>query len=63
MLSGDEVRPGAHPPSGFSARFVNFDRNNDGVISRTEWRENLKMFDRLDANHDGLLSPAELARR
>ena len=41
------------------------DTDADGRISRTEWKGNEEMFNRLDANHDGVLSRDELrgARR
>ena len=37
------------------------DANNDGMISREEWRGRPKAFDRLDKNKDGMISREELA--
>jgi hypothetical protein len=37
-----------------------FDRNNDGVITRDEWRGNDRSFGLLDWNNDGRLSGDEL---
>jgi Ca2+-binding EF-hand superfamily protein len=37
-----------------------WDRNNDGVIARSEWRGTLQEFRNLDWNNDGVLSGAEL---
>ncbi len=36
------------------------DKNNDRQISREEWSRKPKAFDRLDQNHDGVLTEAEL---
>jgi hypothetical protein len=41
-------------------RFRGMDANNDGVISRTEWRGNRVAFDNQDWNRDGVLSEDEL---
>ncbi|HET7711703.1 MAG TPA: hypothetical protein VFL80_07210 [Thermoanaerobaculia bacterium] len=38
------------------------DTNNDGVVSRSEWRGDSASFDRLDSNRDGVLSGAEVSR-
>jgi Ca2+-binding EF-hand superfamily protein len=35
------------------------DTNNDGVISREEWKGRPKAFDRLDQNKDGSISREE----
>ena len=73
ILSGDEVRPGATPPSeaggGFARRaaglawteafFRQLDRNNDGRLVRAEWRHELEDFYRIDDNDDGQLTLAE----
>lgn len=42
------------------ARFRGMDVNNDGVITRREWRGNAVSFDRFDTNHDGILSGTEI---
>jgi Ca2+-binding EF-hand superfamily protein len=43
-----------------SERFRGLDRNNDGVVSRAEWRGNAQAFDNQDWNNDGVLSGDEL---
>lgn len=66
VLSGAEVRPGAERvrrASNRRDRFDDLDRNNDGWISRGEWRGALDVFDRLDRNHDGRLNRDEFSRR
>jgi hypothetical protein len=47
-----------------AARFAAMDTNKDGTISKDEWvaagrRE--QGFDRIDANHDGKITPEEMA--
>lgn len=41
-------------------RFRGMDRNNDGVISRSEWRGNDRSFRNQDWNNDGVLSGREV---
>jgi len=41
-------------------RFRGMDRNNDGVITRTEWRGSRRSFEVHDWNGDGVLSGAEV---
>jgi Ca2+-binding EF-hand superfamily protein len=41
-------------------RFRGMDRNNDGMISRNEWRGSRQSFDVHDWNNDGMLSGAEV---
>jgi len=41
-------------------RFRGMDRNNDGVISRAEWRGNAQAFENQDWNRDDVLSGDEL---
>jgi EF hand len=36
------------------------DRDNDGVITRAEWRGTVRSFRRLDVNRDGVLSGTEI---
>ncbi|MBS1810546.1 MAG: EF-hand domain-containing protein [Acidobacteria bacterium] len=40
--------------------FKKMDANNDQQISRGEWSRKPKAFDRLDRNHDGILTMEEL---
>ena len=66
VLSGDEVRPNGQGPHSVSgerrrSRFREQDSNNDGVISRHEWRDDNQMFDRLDSSRDGVLNLDELS--
>ena len=71
VLSGDEVRVGAHPPANSlegrnvntglqQDRFDYLDVNGNGVVEENEWDGSLEAFDRLDRNHDRRLSRAEL---
>jgi Ca2+-binding EF-hand superfamily protein len=62
ILSGDEVRPGARRTDQQSraARRPYVDTNDDGLISRAEWRGTAERFDALDQNHDGVLTIEEL---
>jgi hypothetical protein len=39
--------------------FLRMDRNYDGDVSRREFLGSKQAFDRLDADHDGLISPDE----
>src|SRR5215510_8075465 len=39
------------------------DTNNDGQISRDEWKGKPRAFDRIDKNGDGLINKQELAER
>ena len=41
-------------------RFEKMDTNQDGKISREEWKGRADAFDRLDTNHDGFLTMDEL---
>ena len=40
----------------------NLDRNGDNRVGRLEWRGSRDVFNRLDRNRDGFLSPSELRR-
>ena len=42
-------------------RFRRMDANNDGQITRNEWRGNARSFDNFDWNNDGVLSGEELS--
>ena len=46
--------------SSIAPRFQGLDRNNDGVVSRSEWRGNNVGFNNQDRNNDGVLSRDEL---
>lgn len=48
-----------HAPRPGPAWFQAMDRNGDGDISRKEWIGKPELFDQLDADHDGLISPDE----
>jgi len=41
-------------------RFRDMDADNDGVITRAEWRGSDQAFQRIDRNHDGVLSGDEV---
>lgn len=41
-------------------RLHDADRNNDGMISRSEWKGSNKKFDRLDRNGDDMLTATEI---
>lgn len=70
VLSGDEVRPRAGAMrtrrgerarrEALIARFGAMDTDNDGVITRSEWRGNAQTFREQDANVDGVLSGDEV---
>ena len=56
----------AQPPAGGggmdpAARFKAMDANNDGAVTKDEWKGPPERFDAIDANHDGKISVAELA--
>ena len=46
--------------SNIAPRFDGMDRNNDGVITRSEWRGNNVAFNNQDWNNDGVLSGDEV---
>lgn len=52
--------PQAPPPPNGAALLAKLDKNHDGKVTLEEYRAPvLQQFDRLDTNHDGVLSPAE----
>jgi len=69
VLSGNEVGTGApcgeydDQESRRSDPFGAFDRNNDGVISRSEWTGTIEDFNRLDDDQNGILSLEEFHER
>lgn len=46
--------------NGSARRFSAMDRNNDGVVARSEWQGNRQSFTLYDTNRDGVLSGDEL---
>ena len=54
-----QADPGEIVPVG-QRRFRGMDRNNDGVISRQEWRGNPRSFAVHDWNNDGVISGREI---
>ncbi|MFZ4542270.1 MAG: EF-hand domain-containing protein [Rickettsiales bacterium] len=57
MTAGQPAGPGAH-------MFKENDTNNDGAISKDEWRaKGDKMFSETDTNNDGKLTPEEMKAR
>jgi Ca2+-binding EF-hand superfamily protein len=57
----DELRLGNN--SRLARTFRGLDVNHDLQLSRSEWRGDAALFDRLDANHNGFLSWTEFSRR
>ena len=55
----DNVATASNPPSHDDDRFVIVDRNDDGWLSRSEWRGTEAEFTRLDTNRDNRLSRTE----
>ena len=45
-----------------NTRFRGMDRNNDGMVTRSEWRGNSRSFANQDWNNDGVLSGREVRR-
>jgi len=70
VLSGDEVRTGATPPTDSleaedynmtpADRFSYLDVNNNGYIDRNEWDGSLDTFYQLDRNGDNRIARAEM---
>lgn len=59
VLSGEEIwEPRGNEP-GLEESFDRLDRNNDGAVSRSEWRQDRSVFDRLDRNSDGVIVRSE----
>ncbi len=59
-LSGDELKPGARRKPVSSDSFRELDRNNDGVVSRSEWQGSTDAFNHLDLDKNGSLSAEEV---
>jgi Ca2+-binding EF-hand superfamily protein len=47
--------------SNVARRFQGMDRNNDGTVTRSEWRGSVRSFEVHDWNNDGVLSGDELS--
>lgn len=60
VASSQSVNQGS---SALPGRFRGMDTNNDGQISRSEWRGNARSFEVHDWNNDGMLSGDELDPR
>jgi hypothetical protein len=58
-----KARSGKASARKLDKKFKKLDVNNDGKLSRDEWKGRAKAFDRLDTNHDGVLTKDELAAR
>jgi len=74
-LSGDELRPGGtrtqprEPADPYETideiddwspqNFAKLDHDRDGRISRSEWHASRALFNRVDTNRDGVISPPE----
>jgi len=54
-----QTTPGRRPHSRGGA-IKRMDTNNDGKISRDEWRRSAEAFDKLDSDNDGFLTREEL---
>lgn len=52
---------GGGPPMDPAARFKAMDANNDGSVTKDEWRGPAERFDAIDTNHDGKISAEEMA--
>lgn len=50
------------PPARAPVWFLKMDTNGDGDVSRREFLGSAEEFDRIDANHDGLIDAAEAER-
>jgi Ca2+-binding EF-hand superfamily protein len=62
-ISQSEVRAARAENPNAGRGFDGADTNNDGAISRAEFMSRpYRMFDRLDRNHDNVLSESELER-
>jgi len=56
-VTGDPAAPESDSQN--DALFVALDKNHDGFLSETEANDEVRDFDRADANGDGRLDPAE----
>ena len=62
LADADAARASAEPQAGQrnTMRFRAMDTNNDGIITRAEWRGNARSFRNHDWNNDGVLSGDEV---
>lgn len=63
ILSGNELKPGAQRPVTHYDTFRTLDQNNNGYITRGEWRNTSGSFNELDLNSDGRLTRGEFFTR
>jgi Ca2+-binding EF-hand superfamily protein len=63
ITTGEFAAYGTAGEEEFLRRFRGLDNNNDGYVSRQEWRGNSRAFDRIDTNNDGFVSRDEFAAR
>ncbi|MFO0846674.1 MAG: EF-hand domain-containing protein [Gemmataceae bacterium] len=59
VLRNSMPRPGPRVPGQGPVWFRKMDRNGDGDVSRLEWLGTREEFERIDTDHDGLISAAE----
>jgi Ca2+-binding EF-hand superfamily protein len=59
MVPYEAYATATQPPPRGPAWFQKMDRNRDGDVSRREWIGSKEEFDRLDLDHDGLISLEE----
>jgi Ca2+-binding EF-hand superfamily protein len=58
---GDEAPAAPPTPDDMAATLMAFDRNKDGKLTKAEVPERMQgMFDRVDSNHDGVLTAEEI---
>jgi Ca2+-binding EF-hand superfamily protein len=58
---GQQTNNNVRGNNGNNMRFRRMDENNDGTISRSEWRGNPRAFNTYDWNNDGVLSGDEVS--
>jgi hypothetical protein len=58
-MTSSAPQPQINSPT-LARRFRNMDRNNDGVLSRSEWRGSAQAFENRDWNNDNVLSGDEV---
>ncbi len=62
VLSPDELRAEwRNGRTQAGGEFQVLDRNNDGRITRNEWRGNRNSFEQVDRDNDGIISPREFS--